>query len=138
MKSPVSLNKKMLCDQVAMTLRHLQKKWITRVSAILIFLCNVPQLHTPWSHKESISLFIFISYKLIISFNMSKIYLIIDIIGHFITPRAIDESKEVLTFNLCQFNRVYIRKLTSFLCPLHKILAKQVPYIWCDILIDTH
>ena len=50
------------------------------------------------------------------SFNMSKIYYIIDIIGQFLAPnrKAIEEPKEVLTFNLCQllnFFQYGVRKL---------------------------
>ena len=57
--------------------------------------CNVRKLRTPLTHKESILLFIFTFYKLVMSFNISKIHLLTDNIGQFIAPNrgAIDHSR---------------------------------------------
>ena len=77
-----------------------EKKWITLVCRLSIF-CNVRELHTPWSHKEIILLFIFMSWKLITASNISKIHQTIDTIGQFEAPNTIviEEQKGLLTFN---------------------------------------
>ena len=80
-------------------LRLKQKKMNNPRKQIIYF--YVRELHTPWSHKESILFFIFMSWKLITTSNISKIYQTIDTIGQFEVPNTIviEEQKELSTFN---------------------------------------
>ena len=82
----------------------------------MYFFCNIHKLGTPLSQIGIILLFIFNSKMLILSFNISKIHCIIDIIGQILAPnrRFIEELKKVLTFSMCQLLIIFSKDYVNF------------------------
>ena len=104
--------------------QQLQKKWITRISELCIFFCNICKLYSPWSHKESVLLLIFTTLKLIMSFNMSITHSIINIIDQFISPNRRGIQYRFFPIECITVDVIFV---TSFLCRCTKLSRSKAP-----------